>query len=111
MDLATLNEPGWNKDLVRKEVDILELLDRVDDNFAQAAPLLSAGENTYTLFCWFFKTARASLVQRLEGNASAREEPADALSLPTDTAALSGIFNLDFLDNELFWNYPAVPEL
>ncbi|KAK5172207.1 uncharacterized protein LTR77_003845 [Saxophila tyrrhenica] len=107
IELATLDEPGWDKDLFRSHVDVVELLDRMTEKFAQAAPLLStgSGDNTFSFFCKFFQAARASLVQRL--NRVDGEPPVNELTAAADSTGFPGMFDLDFIDNELFWNFPT----
>jgi hypothetical protein len=105
-DVMTLDEPGWDKYRARSEVDFIAILDKSTELFSEAASILGGREtdNYFLVFVKFFQKARVGLVATLQ------EQPTDSNgvidgSIPMEPATLPNMFDLEFLDNEAFWNY------
>lgn len=105
-DLMTLDEPGWDKHLARAEVDFVAILDKATYHFQQAASVMIGGatENYFSVFVKFFQKARPGLIAKLQDE---EENMGGGLntSIPTDIGTIPNMFDLEFLDNEAFWNY------
>lgn len=108
-DLSILDDPGWDKHLVRAEVDVLAYLDAVTLGFEEAAPLLSVSsagpggdgdENAFQMYVRFLKQGRAVVKARLEEAVQGTVGEADVMGNETEMA-----FDFDFLGNPLFWNF------
>ena len=112
-DLAILDNPGWDKHLVRSEVDVLGTLDRVAAGFEEAAPGLSEGvdgeENAFMVYGRFLRQAKGAVRARLEegGQVEAEVEAAPGIVGGSGVGGVGegGLFDLEFLDNPLFWNF------
>lgn len=105
-DLMILDDPVWDKHLARSEVDFVSLLDKATDNFQEAASTASGGatESYFSVFVKFFQMARPGLISKLQDQADNAGGQLDA-PIPTDATTLPNMFDLEFLDNETFWNY------
>jgi hypothetical protein len=105
VELATLDDAGWSKETVRSEVDIVATMDRIQENFEQAAPLLTTGgsENTFSIFCKFFRIARSYVATKLYGTTEAAL--ARGSQDTGDGNVFAGLYDLNVLDNELFWDF------
>ncbi len=108
VDLAVLDDVSWDRSVLQtNEIDVLAIMDRLLANFHQAAPLLTTGGvNVLSGFAQLLGVGKTYVAARLQ---SSGVSSVTQTGQPTnvDTNMFNGIFDLDFLDNELYWSFPA----
>lgn len=102
LHLSTLDEPGWDKDLARSQIDIVQVMDDMVDRLEQAIATfrIDGEEDVFSRHCYFWKSIKPGVLAKL-GRQHSRADTAVAPTLDAANDPFGpDLLNWDFFDNE-----------